>query len=95
MDYKISIGKAKQILNRRDEPDVKWLINYIENLCRSNSYPLQMVSNDFLVFVGMLFEPKKALETIDTLRDEYNKVHPFVVQKPDMEFMNSIPCDSL
>lgn len=88
--YKISVGKAKQILNRRDEPDVNWLINYIENLCRSNSYPLQMVSNDFLVFVGMLFEPKKALETIDTLRKEYEKVHPKVEEKIDMSFMDSI-----
>ena len=90
MEYKISVGKAKQILNRRDEPDVKWVINYIENLCRSNSYPLQMVSNDFLIFVGMLFDSKKAVEIVDTLRDEYNKTHQFKVDKPDMSFMDSI-----
>lgn len=95
MEYKISVGKAKQILNRRDEPDVKWLINYIENICRSNSYPLQMVSNDFLIFVGMLFDSKRAIQIVDKLRDEYNKVHPFVIEKPDMEFMNSIEKHSL
>ena len=95
MEYKISVGKAKQILNRRDEPDVKWLINYIENFCRSNSYPLQMVSNDFLIFVGMLFDSKKAIQIVDTLRDEYNKIHPFVVEKPDMSFMDSIEKHSL
>jgi hypothetical protein len=80
---KISTGAAKAIADIKTVPDVEWLERYIEELCRTNCWPLQLVSSDFIARMGGLLDPQTSLNTLERLRADYAAAHPF--SKPPMD----------
>lgn len=89
---KISPGAAKAIVDIRTAPDVPWIERWIEDLCRTYSYPLQLIGSDFTSRLGGLLEPQAALRIIEQLRSDYKQTHPFSQPVPDdYGFLENIP----
>lgn len=88
-----SKGVARTILaiNASHEPDIPWLETAVEDLCRSRSLPLQLLSNDFMRLLGNLFEAQEAINILTALRNDYFKSHPFTapVKESDFGFLTS------
>jgi hypothetical protein len=74
---KISVGAAKAIADVKTAPDVGWLERYIEDLCRTNSWPLQLLGSDFIGRLGAMLSPQHSLSTLERLRSDYRTAHPF------------------
>jgi len=83
-----SRGVARTILNisTSQEPDVYWLQTAVEDLCRSRSLPLQLLSNDFMRLLGNLFEAQEALTILTTLRTDYRRSHPFTAATTESDY---------
>lgn len=84
---KISTGAAKAIAIIKTAPDVPFLERWIEDLCRTNCWPLQLVSSDFIAQLGALVPPDVALATLERLRAEYKAAHPFAYPVEDFSFL--------
>jgi hypothetical protein len=88
---KINKSTAKQIVGKVENPDCDWIARWLENWCRSNSYPLTMISNNFMTDLGRLLEVKTALSMLESIRQEYKQTHPFeTVKETDFDFLNSL-----
>ena len=83
----ISKGAAKAILGISGEPDMPWLLYWIENLCRNRSLPLSFLSSEFISHIGRILEPKDALDVLERVRREYATAHPFECPKDDFSFL--------
>ena len=83
-----SAGAAKAIAGISTAPDIPWIERWIEDLCRTNSYPLQLLHNDFTSRLGGLLEAQVALKILDQLRADYKAAHPFLEPvKEDFSFL--------
>jgi hypothetical protein len=87
---RISAGAAKAMVGIKAAPDVSWIERWIEDLCRTNSWPLQLVCSDFVGKLGSLLAPPMALSTLEKLRADYHQAHPFASPKDDYGFLEGI-----
>ena len=86
----ISVGAAKAIVGIKGSPDVSWIERWIEDLCRTNSWPLQLVCSDFIGRLGALLTPQMTLSTLEKIRADYQQAHPFASPKDDFGFLEGI-----
>lgn len=88
---KLSPGAAKAIVGIRTAPDIPWIERAIEQLCRENSWPLQLLCSEFTSRLGGLLEPQAALNTLERLRADYRAAHPFMdPPKDDYSFLENL-----
>lgn len=88
---KLSPGAAKAIVGITAAPDIPWIERAIEQLCRENSWPLQLLCNEFTSRLGGLLEPQAALNTLERLRADYRTAHPFMdPPKDDYSFLENL-----
>jgi hypothetical protein len=86
---KISAGAAKALLGIRSTPDVPWIERHLEDLCRTNSWPLQIICSDAISKLGELLGTQAALAILEKLRTEYKTTHPHILSKEDFTFLNT------
>lgn len=82
---KISVGQAKRILDTKEELSplvLGWILRWIDQLCKENSYPPQLIGGNFLPNLFIYFEPTKALEILERIRADFKETHLLTVQ-PD------------
>lgn len=89
---KISPGAAKAIADIKTAADIPWIERWIEDLCRTRSYPLQLICSDFISRLGGLLEAQESVRILEKLRSDYKQAHPFA-QPPqdDYSFLETIP----
>jgi hypothetical protein len=89
---KITAGAAKAIADIKTAPDIPWIERWIEDLCRTYSYPLQLICSDFIGRLGGLLEAQESIRILEKLRMEYKAHHPFSQPVPDdYSFLDTIP----
>lgn len=85
---KLSKATARSIVGNARNPDIPWIERWLEQWCRSNSYPLQMIGNDFMTQLGNLLETQQAIVMLQFIRIEYEKCHPFeTFKESDFDFL--------
>jgi hypothetical protein len=75
---KISVGQAKRILNTKEELSpfvLNWILRWIDQLCKENSYPPQLIGGNFLSNLFLYFEPTKSAEILERLRKDFKESH--------------------
>lgn len=90
---KISCGAAKRIVQTKHNLDkfaILWIERYIEDLARSNSYPLQLISNDFIGQLCNLLNATDATNVLLKMRSDFSRAFPLLYEKPkdDFDFLN-------
>jgi hypothetical protein len=86
-----SAGAAKAILDISTAPDIPWLERWVEQLCRENSWPMQLLHNDFTSRLGGLLEAQVAMKVLERLRADYKAAHPFLEPpKDDFSFLTDV-----
>jgi hypothetical protein len=71
---RVSKTGARAILGEKhgvDELKALWVEQWIETHVRENSYPPQLVADDFIAQLGRFFAPPKALAILNALRREF------------------------
>jgi hypothetical protein len=72
----ISKGTARAIVKHPvDSLGAKWIENWIEQCIRENSYPPQLLSDDFIPLLSKFFSPEKALQILEKIRSDYMSAH--------------------
>lgn len=59
-----------------DTASCRWLQNWIDQFVRENSYPPQLVSDDFYSLLSHYFEPKKIVDILERVRRDYRRAFP-------------------
>jgi hypothetical protein len=88
---RISKSTAKQICdadsNEISKAVCRWCEWYIETLCRERSYPLQMVSDDFVPMISKMLDASDALQLLERIRCEFRRAFPKMDTKEDFQFL--------
>lgn len=59
-----------------DTASCYWLQQWIDQFVRENSYPPQLVSDDFYSLLSHYFEPKKIVDILERVRRDYRRAFP-------------------
>ena len=88
---RISKAGAKAILGEKkgvDAVKALWVEEWLDNFVRQNSFPPQLVSDDFIALLGRFFDPEKAHGILDSLRREFAKRYSW--ERPtDYDFLET------
>lgn len=90
----ISHSTAKKIVGSASDLICDWLERYIDNLVRSNGFPPQLVSNDFLELLNQYFNQTVTLKIVEELRSNFKRAFPLKSDRLDLSGLYSIlECD--
>ena len=86
---RVSNAGAKAIVasKRMDDIGSQWVERWIEQFVRENSYPPQLVGNDFIGLLGKYLEPKRAIETLEKIRKEFARSFSWDDGDADFEYL--------
>jgi len=77
----VSVATAKALCDPDEKREIgrdvcEWCERWIEQLVRNNSYPIQMISNDFQPLLSKMLEASKAMAILTQLRADYKQAFP-------------------
>jgi len=86
----ISQSTAKKVVGSASDGICGWLERYIDNLVRSNSFPPQLVSNNFLELLNQYFNQTTTLKIIEDLRTDFKRAFPLKSDSLDLSHLCTV-----
>jgi len=68
-----------------------WVENWIENWVRGNSYPPQLLSNDFYSLLPTYFGPEQVLDILNKIRIDYHRAFPKMETRVEFDDLAWLP----